>query len=382
MSSETTAPAHDAAPAAPAPRRKSALARLQFSGWAQYLLPFLLAGGAGLAGWGALVLGFATLGRGLVVIGALFGARGIFELVVIKWRLVALPEPAPKKLKGDWLDVIRARSSCRSFQARPLSEAHRYLIRDAVARETAQDCGCALVQGEVRAHYVNAPLRVWPSVNAREFLVVLGPRAYDRKAVIEAGRAMHMVVLDATKAGIATCWIGPGADHASVEAALGADFDPARDHVICVIALGYASRYWPLMNRLAGLTGLPRKPLTDLVFEDVPGLPLPLRHKAYAKIAPALEAVRRAPSSYNTQTTRLILSRDHDRLRIARFAATEGSRYYAPVALGIWAATWARATEALGITGTFRLKDAPQPLAMELVRDLDWVPAQGAERSA
>eukprot|EP00434_Breviolum_minutum_P018434 symbB.v1.2.016265.t1/scaffold1234.1/size130244/7 len=45
--------------------------------------------------------------------------------------------------------------------------------------------------------------------------------------------------------GVATCWIGPGADHKSVVAKMGNRFDEAKDHIICVCAIGYPSWYIP-----------------------------------------------------------------------------------------------------------------------------------------
>lgn len=39
--------------------------------------------------------------------------------------------------------------------------------------------------------------------------------------------------------GLATCWIGPGADHESITLKLGQRFDKERDHIICVCAVGH-----------------------------------------------------------------------------------------------------------------------------------------------
>lgn len=351
---------------------------LQFSGWLQYLPSFVIAGILTLIGLPFHFIALMPIAWVFYALAILFAARGLFDLAVIKFRLFSLPEPAPVPIAGDALDVIRARRSCRSFQAHPLSKDHRALVEASVAHHTALDCAEALTQGEVRAVYVAAPLRVWPSVNAREFLVVLGPADDDRAAVIEAGRAMQSVVLDLTAAGIATCWIGPGADQRSVEDALGDRFDPTRDQVLCVIAIGYASRYWPLMTRVMKRAMAKRKPLNDLIYDEVPGLPAPLTKKPYKHLKPAFKAVQKAPSSYNGQTTRLILSREDDRLRIARFATEEGSRYSGPMALGIWTANWSRAMHALGHDGRFVLKKNPQPMALGLVRDVDWLPNKPA----
>ena len=67
--------------------------------------------------------------------------------------------------------------------------------------------------------------------------------------------------------GVATCWIGPGTDHQSVIAALGPRFNQEEDHICCVCALGYASRYIPRF--IAIMQGLKsRLPLHSLFFVD------------------------------------------------------------------------------------------------------------------
>ena len=51
----------------------------------------------------------------------------------------------------------------------------------------------------LRLEYINAPLTVWPTVNGSEFLVAIVPKTYDRTAVIDVGRTLQRVVMDATR---------------------------------------------------------------------------------------------------------------------------------------------------------------------------------------
>ena len=81
--------------------------------------------------------------------------------------------------------------------------------------------------------------------------------------------AGRFVVHQATRTGLATCWIGPGADHASILRHLGDRFDPEHDHIICVCAVGSASRFLPLPIRLISRIQRRRLPLTALFFADV-----------------------------------------------------------------------------------------------------------------
>ena len=65
----------------------------------------------------------------------------------------------------------------------------------------------------IRLEYIDKPLQVWPAVNALEFFVAVGPAKYDRTSAIDVGHNLQAVVLHATRMGLATCWIGLGADH-------------------------------------------------------------------------------------------------------------------------------------------------------------------------
>jgi hypothetical protein len=222
--------------------------RLQFTGWLQYMLPvpfmlvlFLIAGISRLLGGMQVANGFALLGSLLLLIFT-------FDLITVKFRL-RFPERLPKR-KDDLglFDLMRARRSCRSFQARKLTPADHNELMGYVRRHSqAPRIGIS----PVRFEYVSAPLTVWPTVNATEFLVAIAPQEYDRLGVIDVGRSLQKIVMDATRMGLGTCWIGPGADHESIMRHLGQRFDPEKDHIICVCAVGYKSKYIPLFRRSA-----------------------------------------------------------------------------------------------------------------------------------
>jgi hypothetical protein len=106
------------------------------------------------------------------------------------------------------------------------------------------------------------------------------------------------------------------------------------------------------------------------------------RHSRHSGAAPKCA---RSPSSYNGQTTRAaaVTEGTGDQKRLVRmdFAAATESRYYAPVALGIWCADWVTGCQALGISGHFAVltpQERGLPHAPELPplrRQLDSRPA-------
>ncbi len=327
--------------------------RLQFTGWLQYMPPilatlaFLLLAGVGrLMGTAQIVLFWIPL-----TVAGLFGALAAFEIVAIKLGFRPA-EPMPRAHDGlDAFELMRARHSCRSFQRRNLSDPHREAILASVRANTAPDV--LIGEKPIRFEYLAAPLTVWPVVGAHEFLVAIGPKAYDRTAIVDVGRSLQHVVIDATRRGVATCWIGPGADHASILHHLGERFDPERDHIICVCAVGYRSHYVPTLVRLLTRSMRWRLPLHELFFAD-PNLraPLDTTSRPFAIFERCYEVCQWAPSSYNGQTTRGVGIDAAQGVRMDFYAATP-SKYYAPVALGIWCADWEMGCEALGIGGHF-----------------------------
>lgn len=358
--------------------------RLQFSGWLQYV-------STAMAGTMLCILGaLLWLGGGLLgvrqpllfwipgTLGLLLVALALFDVVTIKFG-VRPPESLPARFDGlDAFELMIARRSCRSFQRRNLTEEDRNALL-AAAREQVRS-ECLIGTRRIRFEYVAAPLTVWPAVGAHEFLVAITPWEYDRLAVIDVGRSLQKVVLEATRRGVATCWIGPGAEQSSIARTLGERFDPREDHVICVCALGYRSRFIPLAVRLMTLSMHRRLPLGSLFFAD-PDYREPLDVDAlpYSSFGRCYEVCQWSPSSYNGQPTRCAVVTDASGSAVARadFAASTESRYYAPVALGIWCANWEAGCAALGIPGHFEIVgardrgvvDAPD----QLHYDLSWV---------
>ncbi|WP_028479815.1 nitroreductase family protein [Nocardia sp. CNY236] len=331
--------------------------RLQFTGWLQYLptgivaIAFLAAAVVGwlLGAWPALF--WSTLS-----IGALVLAATVFDVITVKYG-VRPSEALPQRNDDlDIFDLIRARRSCHSFQSRALTASDRGELLHAAYEHTRPNR--LIGTHPIRLEYVAAPMRIWPGSGAQEFLVAIAPRHYDRLTLIDVGRSLHTVVLYATRLGIATCWIGPGADHSSVIEHLGDRFDPDRDHVVCLCAVGYRSWFTPLFVRVMERFTHHRLPLSALFFADPHcQLPLAVQVAPFATFGRCYEACQWSPSSYNAQTTRCaaITAPVGTASKVVRFDfyTTTTSRFYAPVALGIWCANWEAGCRGLGIPGHF-----------------------------
>ncbi len=173
--------------------------------------------------------------------------------------------------------------------------------------------------------------------------------------------------MDATRIGLGTCWIGPGADHVSIMKNLGDRFDSEKDHIICVCAVGYKSSYIPIFLRIFNAQFKRRLPLSELFFGDE-GFeqPLILDIAPFNLFGRNYEICQWAPSSYNGQTTRCVAKiEENGDMKSFDFYATTASRYYAPVAVGIWCANWELGCKALGIQGHFTAFSAGERAAQD-----------------
>lgn len=120
------------------------------------------------------------------------------------------------------------------------------------------------------------------------YIAVIGGDAF--KAGIEGEKA----VIELTRRGYATCWLGGTFNRTIVERALNI---PQGERVLAVIAVGHASGKRSLLEKIsrAAVRSTKRKPLPQLIIAGVPA----------NYLTEALEALRTAPSACNRQPWRL-----------------------------------------------------------------------------
>jgi hypothetical protein len=324
--------------------------KLQFTGWLQYLMPAPITLGLFLLVGLVYLVGLHTLASLLLWLPLALTALVLFDIVTCRFR-IRFPEPIPKaQTQADVFTLMRSRSSCRSYQTRALIPEHAQALQDSINTHLNEP---RLGSAPIRLEWVDAPITVWPVVNGRHFLVAIAPAEYDRTAILDIGRTLQKVVIDATRLGLGTCWIGPGADHRSVKAHLGDRFDEQQDAIICLCAIGYRSWYTPMFIRLFNAQMHHRLPLTELFFSDETFQhPLPTEHEPWLGFGRNFECCQWSPSSYNGQTTRAVGKQTDGGLRFDFYAAT-ASRYYAAVATGIWLGNWEMGCDALSVKGDF-----------------------------
>ncbi len=362
---------------------------LQFTGWLQYLptgililIFFLIATFTWLFGYMSVAYVFGLAAVLLLTI-------LIFDLATVKLHLHPRERLPKRNDNMDMFNLMRSRRSCRSFQSRKLTTSDHKELMKSVRVNSEMTTSTMFGKEPIRFEYIAEKLTVWPVVGASEFLVAIAPSKYSRLAVIDVGHSLQKVVIEATRMGLATCWIGPGADQSSIIKHLENRFDPDNDHIICVCAIGYKSWYKPLMLRLIVNIQRNRLPLSSLFYADshFENL-LDVEASPFNQFGRCYEACEWSPSSYNEQTTRCVCvtekksddtEEDFCIVRFDFYAATK-SRYYAAVALGIWCANWELGCKSLGIHGHFTVLTAEERKVhknktdQELPRyDISWV---------
>ncbi len=244
------------------------------------------------------------------------------------------------------------RKSCRSYQNRKLERADYDELMQSISNHLKEP---KFSKNEIRFEFVSGSIKVWPVVNATEFLVAIAPREYDRHAILDVGYTLQNIIIDATRMGFASCWIGPGADYNSLYSHLGSRFNREKENIICICAVGYKSRYTPLFIQIFNKKFHHRLPLSSLVFSDIENQnQLNVSKLPFHNFYQAFESCRWSPSSYNVQTTRCSAGySEKGELNRFDFYAVASSRYYAAIATGILCANWEMACETLGIKGEF-----------------------------
>lgn len=359
-------------------RLKNLKVKLQFTGWLQYILPAILSLLFLLTAFVFHLFRLTALFYLFLTIGTLIISIDLLDILTIKFNLRPM-EPLPKRRDHlNEFDLMRARTACRSFQNRRLREEDKIELFEEIDRVLkSQDDNIG--DNFIRFEYVDERLIVWPVVGAQEFIVAIAPKKYNRLSVIDVGRNLQKIVHYATRMGLATCWIGPGADQSSIIKALGDKFNAETDHIICVSAIGYKSLFKPLVSRLATIPQHRRLPISKLFSVNDVSNPLDETLAPLNQFGRCYEVCQWAPSSFNNQPTRALVRTNEITTKIESvdFYAIIKSRFYAPVALGIWLANWEIGCEALKIMGKFKALDKEQSekTINAPACDVSWIPA-------
>lgn len=201
------------------------------------------------------------------------------------------------------LDTITSRRSTRSYDGSPLSDSEIALLAAAFQSAVPGPFGgkpCfAVLTAAVRGKVKMGTYGLISNVPA----YIAGSVSRSAHANEDFGYAMEGVILEATRLGLGTCWIGGVFDRARATAAVGAE---PGDLIPAVCAIGRPAEVRSLVDRLVtnAAASRTRKDPSLLFFDSSFDQPYPMNSSE--PWTTVLEAVRMAPSASNKQPWRII----------------------------------------------------------------------------
>jgi nitroreductase len=269
------------------------------------------------------------------------------------------------------LDVIRARSSWRSYDGRPLEPEDRARLEEFLSSLDAGPFGnavrLALVEASAKDRAELKRLVTYGWIRgARTFVV--GAVRRGPMDLEDYGYVFERAILEATALGLGTCWLATLFNRSGFAARI----ELADDEILPAVSpVGYV----PASRTAADATtrffagSKKRKPWEDLFFAGDFGTPLAV--EAAGPYAEALEMVRLAPSASNRQPWRLVKEAGRDVFRLFLCRSAVYGRFSAGVAgadlqridVGIACCHFELAARELGLAGKWE-RFAPPALAL------------------
>jgi nitroreductase len=270
-------------------------------------------------------------------------------------------------------DLIKKRVSCRTYADKPVeTEVLRKFSRIVAADHTGP------FGNQPKFQLINLNMsspQEWKKLgtygvikNARFFLVGKIIKSGD-KAMEDYGYCKEKLILQATKLGLGTCWLGGTFNAGGFARAVGL----RNDEVLPTVSpIGYPADQRSLteriMRRFAGSNN--RRPWADIFFAG--NFSTSLNEQQAGKYAQALANVRLAPSASNKQPWRILYdgSRNIFHFYLARAFGYEHLREVSlqDIDLGIAMSHFDLTIQELGLQGKWQVNSsAPQEKALEYI---------------
>lgn len=204
------------------------------------------------------------------------------------------------------MEAIKHRISVRSYSDRTIEESKKKELQAACCNHTAGPFGVK-VRFKI-LDFKQLDNRELRSLGTYGFirgakLYILGAVKESVGAFEDLGYCLEKIILEATKLGLGTCWLGGTFRRGSFAKHISLEDD---ELLPAVTPVGYASRETSGAERMIRFSAgsKKRKPWNELFFTV--GGNIPLTEPEAGKYREALEAVRMGPSASNRQPWRII----------------------------------------------------------------------------
>ncbi len=249
----------------------------------------------------------------------------------------------------DIITAIKQRRSVRTFAPDPLSPSLReHLERFAEHTRSPFGGNVTILLRDIDAGSIFRPETYGMISGAKTYFLI--STGSDDSSALSAGYRFEQVILEATRLGLGTCWVGGTFRKSAFESH---DAWPAGESLRAVCPVGIPGRARFLERAMTSVMGsYRRKPFESLFYADGFRAPIP----ASSPLAFPLEMMHLAPSSTNSQPWRA--TKDGDTVHF--YCAT--SNRYSLIDCGIGLCHFAEGTAHAGIDGSFgTLTEHPVP---------------------
>lgn len=249
-------------------------------------------------------------------------------------------------------EAIERRKSVRNFVAEPLTQDVVERLRGMAGGAESPFGGEWMITLQTKDDAGEFRPSSYGVIRGASVWFLVGHLPDDKASALSAGYAMERIVLECMREGLGTCWLG-GTFKASTFP--DARRFPAGVKLKEVVPVGYPAAKGGLLNSMmrAMAGSSRRKPMEELFSESHAGQPVgPDSH--WRK---ALEYMRLAPSSTNSQPWRAVIMDDG---RVDFFSTKSGDM--AMVDMGIGLCHFHLGAEESGLKGAFReMENIPSP---------------------
>ena len=254
------------------------------------------------------------------------------------------------------MEIIRARRSVRTFDGTALRpEDARQIIDFAEKVENPYDLPITWKLLDAKKSGLSSPV-----ISGTDSYIA-GKMRQTAHAEEAFGYAFEKVVLFAQSLGIGTTWIAGTMNRPAFERAM----ELAAGEVMpCVSPLGYPAKKLSLREVLMrkGVKADSRLAFGELFFEGA--FDRPLTEETAGKLAPALEAVRLAPSAVNKQPWRVVVCGEkvHFYEKRSRGYVSDNGWDIQKIDMGIALCHFELAAKECGVDAAFELSDPSLPV--------------------
>ena len=254
-------------------------------------------------------------------------------------------------------DIVKSRRSFRTFDGNLICPEDREKLEEYINAGITNPFGIPVefVLLDAEEYGLSSP------VIAGEKLYVAGKITKVPYADVAFGYSFERLVLFAWSLGIGTTWIGGTMKREQFEKAAGLKDG---ETMPCVSPLGYPAKKLSLREVLMrkGVKADSRLAFGELFFEG--SFDRPLTEGAAGKLAPALEAVRLAPSAVNKQPWRAVVcgERVHFYEKRSRGYVSDNGWDMQKIDMGIALCHFELAAKECGVDAAFELGDPSLPV--------------------